>query len=498
MKNRQILLNALTTLLQVIGNAAILFFLYRFLIRAIGIERLGIWSLVLATTSVVTLANQGFSTSIVKFVAKYAARKSPDEICSLVETALISIGVPLSFAIVALYPGAKWVLHALLPPAAVPEAFAILPFALATLWINVAASILQAGLVGHELITECNYVDFATSALYLGLAVWLVPRDGLVGLAYAQLAQSALYSLSTWLLLKRCLPGLSLIPVRWNRRLFREAFSYGVHFQFITAAQALREPVTKALLTKFGGLAMTGFYDLASRLVVTLREMLVQSSQVLIPTVSSLQESDPQSIPTIYRESYRLIFFLAVPSFACLFALSPLISLIWIGRYEPVFILFVALLTAGWLINVLSNPSYVVDLGTGALRSVSIGCAVTALLNAVLGFASGKFVGGTAIVATSAFSLILGYVIVTISYHVANRVRMSLLLPPGSTVILLSSLFGAAIFFPLLRGLSVHSLLSLRTVVLTLGAFTAILFVPMWIHPMRRRLMNWVFAKVPA
>ena len=31
--------------------------------------------------------------------------------------------------------------------------------------------------------------------------------------------------------------------------------------QVITASQALREPVTKALLTKFGGLAFTGLYD---------------------------------------------------------------------------------------------------------------------------------------------------------------------------------------------------------------------------------------------
>src|SRR5215469_13510564 len=104
MKNRQIFLNAVTTLVQVFGNAAILFFLYRFLIRTIGIERLGIWSLVLATTSVVTLANQGFSTSIVKFVAKYAARKSHDEICALVETALISIGAALGAAVLVLYP----------------------------------------------------------------------------------------------------------------------------------------------------------------------------------------------------------------------------------------------------------------------------------------------------------------------------------------------------------------------------------------------------------
>lgn len=498
MKRHQVLANALTTLLQVIGNAAILFFLYRFLFRSIGIERLGIWSLVLAATSVVTLANQGFSTSIVKFVAKYAARENPQDVSVLVETALSTIGVALGLALLVLYPAAQWILRILLPPATLSEAYVILPFAVAALWINVTGSVLQAGLAGHQLITECNYVDLAASALYLALAFWLVPTRGLLGLAWAQLAQSVAFFLSTWLLLKRRLPNLTFIPLDWSPRLFREFLAYGMQFQFITAAQALREPLTKALLTKFGGLAMTGLYDAAARYVVTVRELLVQTNQVLVPTVSGLQERDPESIPIIYRESYRLIFFLAIPAFAFLVVMSPIVSTIWIGRYERVFVLFVALLAAGWLVNVLSNPAYVVDLGTGALRAVSIGCAVTAVLNAALGFAAGKFFGGAAVVAASVFSLMMGYTIVLVSYHVANRVPFAQLLPPGSSAILLSSLFGAALFFPLLRGSEAHSLLSLRTTAAGLGALVTIILVPMWTHPMRKSLIKWVVSRMPA
>jgi O-antigen/teichoic acid export membrane protein len=498
MRRRQVFLNALTTLLQVIGNAAILFFLYRFLIRAIGIEKLGIWSLVLATTSVVTLANQGFATSVVKFVAKYAAREKPDDVCALVETALISIGAALGAALLLLYPAAKWMLRWLLPHATVPAAYAILPFAVAALWINVTGSILQAGLAGHELITESNYVELATSALYLALAFWLVPHRGLLGLAYAQLAQSVAYFVATWFLLKRRVSRLSFIPLRWNRRLFREAASYGAQFQFITAAQALREPVTKALLTKFGGLAMTGLYDLAARYVVTCRELLVQSNQVLVPTVSSLQERSPESIPVIYRESYRLIFFLAVPAFAFLTLVSPIVSRIWIGHYESVFVLFAALLAMGWLVNVLANPAYVMDLGTGALHGISIGCAVTAMLNAALGFVVGKLFGGPAVVAASVFALIAGYAIVLASYHVANRVSFAQLLPRESTGILLTSVFGAAIFFPLVRVSQAHSVAFSRTNTGILVVLITTILVPMWIHPMRKRVVNWVFSRVPA
>jgi O-antigen/teichoic acid export membrane protein len=498
MKRRQVFLNAVTTLVQVIGNAGILFFLYRFLIRSIGIERLGIWSLVLATTSVVTLANQGFSTSIVKFVAKYAARRKPDDVSVLVQTAVISIGVAFAVALLALYPAAKWILRVLLPPTALPEAYAILPFALAALWINVVGGTLQAGLAGHQLITHVNYVELGSSALYLALAVWLVPRDGLLGLAYAQVAQGAACFLATWLLLKRRVPGLPFIPLRWSRRLFREAVGYGAQFQFITATQALREPVTKALLTKFGGLAITGLYDVAARWVVTFRELIVQANQVLVPTVSSLQETDPESIPTVYRESYRLIFFLAIPAFAFLVVVSPLVSMIWIGRYDAVFVRFVAVLAAGWLVNVLCNPAYVMDLGTGGLRWVSVGCAATAILNAGLGFAAGEFLDGTAVVAASVLSLIAGYAIVLVSYHLENRVPFAQLLPAESAGIILTSLFGAVIFFPFFRASQTRSIFSLTTTAGISAALLTMIVVPMWVHPMRKRLLNWVLARMPA
>ena len=313
MNHKRILLNALTTFAQVIGSAATLFFLYRFLFRTIGIERLGIWSLVLATTSVVTLANQGFSTSVVKYVAKYAARKNARDVSALLQTALISIGTWLAAVSVALFPCAKWILAAVLPRPYLREANAILPFAFVCLWINILGGVLQSGLAGHQLISLCNYVDLSASLLYLGFAIAWVPHYGLLGLAYAQLVQACVCLAVTWILLRRRIPRFPIIPYHWNQSLFRELAGYGFHFQLITTSQALREPVTKALLAKFGGLALAGFYDMASRWVVTFRELLVQANQVLVPTVSSLHERDPKSIPALYRESYRLIFFLGDP-----------------------------------------------------------------------------------------------------------------------------------------------------------------------------------------
>jgi len=68
MQRRQILINAIMSVVQIVVIGIVLFILYRFLLNTIGVEQLGIWSLVLATTSVTQIASFGLSGSVVKFV----------------------------------------------------------------------------------------------------------------------------------------------------------------------------------------------------------------------------------------------------------------------------------------------------------------------------------------------------------------------------------------------------------------------------------------------
>jgi len=498
MKIRKVITNAFTTTAQEFGSAAVLFLLYRYLYRAIGAEGLGIWSLVLASTSVITLANQGFSSSVVKFVAKYAAREQADEVSILIQTAFLSISGGLAIACLALYPAAVWILKLVVPQEHLETAIAIAPWALLSLWINVGSDVLLAGLAGHELILQRNYVIFGGCLLNLVLALQFVPRFGLLGLAYAQTIEAAGSFLVTWLLLRRQIPQFPFVPRHWNRARFREMIGYGAEFQLITICQAAREPVTKALLTRFAGLAATGFYDMASRWVVTFRELIVQANQVLVPTVAALQERDPDSILRVYRDSYRLILYLSVPSFAFLLAVSPVVSVVWLGSYQPMFVCFVALLTVGWLANILGNPAYVVDLGTGALRRITAGCLTTCILNFALGLAGGKFFGGTGVVAASAFSLMLGYALILIQFHRENRLPFSVLLPRESLKIILSSILAGLLLFPYLRRVTVIIPFSRGTAGLLLGVLLIAILIPMWAHPLRRRVWRWALSRSSA
>ena len=61
LQKRRLLINAIMSVVQVVVTSGILFVLYRFLIRTIGVEKLGIWSVVLSTSSVAGIANLGLA-----------------------------------------------------------------------------------------------------------------------------------------------------------------------------------------------------------------------------------------------------------------------------------------------------------------------------------------------------------------------------------------------------------------------------------------------------
>ena len=135
MLKRQVFKNAFMSVTQIIVNGGILFVLYRFLLHTIGVEQLGIWSLVLVTTSVTNVANFGLSGSVVKFVAKYIARGEKENASKVIQTASLSVGVSIGLALIIGYPVIKWVLGIVVSPQHLPSALTILPYALFSLWI---------------------------------------------------------------------------------------------------------------------------------------------------------------------------------------------------------------------------------------------------------------------------------------------------------------------------------------------------------------------------
>jgi len=494
MQKRQILINAIMSMIQVAVIGGILFVLYQFLLKSIGIEQLGIWSLVLATTAVTQIANLGLSGSVVKFVAKYIARRENENVSNIIQTASISVAVFVGLILMIGYPIARCILRLVISPESLPSAFAILPYAFLALWIMIVTSIFQAGLDGYQRIDLRCLLLMGGAVFHLFLCFIFVPIHGLMGLAHARVIVNFTVLISSWILIKRCIPLLPIFPYKWNKGLFKEIIGYGMNFQIITVTTMLYDPITKALLSKYGGLSMVGYYEMANKMVCQFRTFIVSANQVLVPAIADLKEKNSVKIKSVYLISYQLLFYLSLPLFSLIIVSMPIISELWIGHYEKFFVLFGTLLTIGYFLRILNVPAYSVNLGIGELRWNVISHIVIASLNVGLGFLLGFFYGGLGVVVAWVISLVLGSSIIYLSYHISHKIPLIEVAPKASRIIIITCLIGIFssfiihhIFFGSFNTIAFNGIIILL--------FSTIVFPSLWFHPMRKRLVEWMITE---
>ncbi len=489
-QHRRLIINAGMSVVQVLAMGVLLWLLYRFLLRAIGIEMLGVWSLTLATAVAARAGDLGFSASVVKYVAAYLSRGESARAAGIVETAVLSAAALTGLIAVAAFPLVHWLLGRLLQGRALTAARELLPYALAYLCLSSAAGVFQAALDGFQRMDIRSVLAIGGETAHLALCYRLVPAHGLMGLAYARLLQTAVFMFLNWIALRRCLPELPRLPYRWRGDAFREMMNYGLNSQIIWGISLLHDPLTKSLLAGFGGAALIGYYEMAARLVNQLRSVILAANQALVPVIAGLQEHRPEATRQIYRESYQVMFYFGVPLFALLAAILPIISELWIGHYERWFVLCGALMAAGWLGNLLSAPAYFVNLGTGDLRWNTISHLVLGVLNLAGGWLLGRFWGGAGVAMANALALIGSGLILIVVHHRKNDILLRELLPARSLWLMLASvcaaLASAAIYYPLRATYGLWTVIGLS--VLAGGLLIAI---PAWLHPMRKRLSDY-------
>lgn len=489
-RKRQLLINAITSVVQVVVTGGSFLVLYRFVKDTLGIEYFGVWSLVLATTSVSSIANLGLATSAVKFVSMHLAREREDRVVGIVQTAVISLGIFLALVLVALYPLLAKIVEAPLDPALLPAALSILPYALVSFWLNASAGVLQGCLDGYQRIDLRSALLTVGSLTYLLLAFILVPQRGLVGLAQAQVLQAGLLLAGSWLLLKHLLPALPVLPYRWSKDAFKEMLGYSLNLQIISASKLLFEPLTKILVMNFGGAAVAGYFEFAYRMVFQLRALIVTAHQAIVPTIADLQERQPALVKELYKTSFRLVLYLILGVLPFFIALTPLISRLWIGSYETTFVTFAVLIFIGWFLNMLSNPAYFAYLGIGTLRWNVIGHLVIGLLNGGLGLLLGWLYGGIGVVAGFVIALLVGSLTIALAYQREYRIRCSALVQRQSILLGGAGLAGLALAL-LVHERAQNSWSLFGLAVIVLGSYAVVVIVPLWIHPVRHQLQSW-------
>ena len=499
-RDNQIFKNSVFSILQVIVTSLGLFLLFKFILGELGADQLGVWSLVLSSASLTGIANLGLSGSVVKFVAKYAAYNNHERVSNIIQTTIITVGTISALLLIFVYLFSELLLAWVLDGEYSAVAVEILPYAIFSVWLSVLSRIIMGGIDGYQRIDLRSLLVIVGMISYVGMAYTLIGPFKLLGLAYAQIIQHLVVIIIGYILLRFFTENhLPLLPFRWNGPVFWEMLNYGINFQLISIVTMLYEPTLKYLLALYGGVAFVGFYELASRMILQFRGLIVTANNVLVPAIADMTERDPGKVKHLYNRAISLTALLSFPLYVMLILLLPLISIIWIGDLNLFFIQASILVIVGWYFNTLASTSYYAFLGNGQLKWATIGHVVIGVLNLGLGAFLGRTVGLYGPIWGWTLSLIIGSVIIIYAYHKEESISFEVFLGRDNLILTVLGIISIGIaYFAFQVEPSINPSNYLTRTLFAVPISGIILLVGMWQNSTRSWIISYMTQRLRA
>lgn len=399
-------------------NVVLVFLSYKLVILHDGISAVGLWSTLFAWTSMIRIGDVGMSSAALRFIAMRDLDNEAKEISAYLQTGVVTnlclfsaLGL-ISYSLLSLYLPSIFVAETL------TEAQHVLPIMMLSFFLmNISGTLLgtlqglHLGYVNSQLVVIGNIVQILCVLV-------LVPKIGLVGLAWAQVTQYSLTIVVTWFWLRRKIGIVPILPVGVSWLAFREMLSYSIKIQIANVANGLFEPASKLLIGHFGGLQTLGIYELAFKTVSLPRNAVAAGLTASLPSMASLYSTDKHQAEFLYKKSLRYLLSTGVIVLLCVVALAPVVSIVWIGTYSPAYWLSVAVIAVGFLFNLAGAPAYNLGVASGVMQYNITTSFLSLILLLVLGYllnsAFGSF--GT-VLAVAACLSVSGLLIMFLNEH---------------------------------------------------------------------------------
>lgn len=426
MGNSRLTKNALSSVLQAFITGLVYFLVYKYLLSVVGVKQLGIWSLVLSTTSIGNLANFGLTSGLVKFVAEYVAIGKKEEIGKLIFSSLILLFFVVSIVLFLFYFLSNYILGYVIDSHDISLAISLIPYSLASLFVNIIGGVFTSTLEGFQKNYVRNYIFVFTNFLFLFFVFFLTPMYSLIGVALAQLLQAVCVLLLSFYFVNTLDEATSIKYWKFEKDSVKVLFRYGVKFQFISILQLMFEPTTKMLLGRFGGLVFVGYYEMASRLVNQFRALIVNANQVVIPVIAHhLKGGDNDKIRELYKLSFQVLCLVVLPLSCLLIVLSPFISDLWIGSNQKIFIISIYVLVISNIVNVFCGPAFFGSLASGSLNLLIKSSLIISITSPLSGIVLNYFIFGYGIIIGWGVGLSLGSIYLIVNYQKELHIRFA-------------------------------------------------------------------------
>ncbi|MEH2303961.1 lipopolysaccharide biosynthesis protein [Nostoc sp.] len=353
------------------------------LIRLLGIEEYGLWTLASAVVVMVTLAEAGLSTATTVFVSQDLGKKDVD---GLSQTLTVTLGVMLilaTLAVVALWIGAEPIMN-LFPKLGQLQQLKVIQ-AIKIGGLVVAARLLQQILIGveqaHQRYDLMNVLNTMQSVLLnVGMLIVVLLGGRTVELMQWQAGISVVTLFSHIWVVRSILQNMNL-RLSWNQHKALAVGGYSLMMWLNTLGSMLFSRGDRLIVGSLLGSQVLGVYAGITDITAQINSFSALPVQPLLPTLSNLigqPNINQRQLEQQLKQATQINGLVALGMGATLITLSPLIlKLLFSEQTASQCLMIFCIATAIYALYSCHAVGYYSLLGTNAVKT----CALIQLLS---------------------------------------------------------------------------------------------------------------------
>ena len=332
-RTQSMLRNVGSNWVMTVGTIAVTYVTTPFVIRTLGSDGYGTWTLITAMTGYLGLLALGVPMACVRYSAQYLAegdqRKTNQTIGSCA-------GLYLIVGICALFVGG--VLLVLFSIYNIPSALrheARMAFGVMVIWVSASfIGFLPEGIMfAHHDFVLRNVVRLAGVLVRMGLTIGLLSLDpSVLVLALVQLLCFAFDFGVSICLIRRRYQGVRIRLTDYEWATVRRIFSFSMYVLLLSAGVRLSFETDALVVGAFLGVGAISYYAVANSLTVYLMEFIIAIAAVVAPMATKLQtEGRPEELRAMFLKWSKVALSLSIMACLFLIVLGPTFISWWIG-----------------------------------------------------------------------------------------------------------------------------------------------------------------------
>ena len=386
-----LLKNVRVSVASFVVNIVLVFISYRLVIAYDGIESLGLWSLLMAWASLVRVGDVGMGGAILRFVSIKNQKDEGNDIRVLIDTGVVMNIIVFGVLTLSGYFILNMYLGSVVDNDVFIKAESLLPIIFSGIFLSTMFTVLVSSLQGLHLGYIGAYLTVVGNILQIVCVSFLVPDLGVLGLVWSQLIQYSVATVLAWYLVKQSIGVSGFFSIKFSFNVLREMLGYSLKAQIANVSNGAFEPISKILMSQFGGLQIQGLYELAYKTVSLTRNSIVSGVYASLPMLTNLINNNIKEAQRLYVKVKKNVIKATAIMMVIVVVFSPVISLIWVGKFSVEYWELVIYLSLGFLFNTIGATAYNLGLATWVMKNNIISALLTLLVLLFLSYMLGYF-----------------------------------------------------------------------------------------------------------